>query len=234
MKATPAYAPRPGVIRTFHPRRSRIGATAADALDRLWARRGFEIDESEPRRFDRMAMFGRDAPLVVEIGCGMGDATLAMAAGDLDRDYLAVDVHTPGLGALLARAETDGVLNVGVARGDAVEMLRQSMDATSIDAIHVFFPDPWPKARHHKRRLIRSDVAALMRDRLRPGGVLHVATDWPHYATQMLEVLAADPGLRNTVDGFAPRPESRPMTKFEIRGIAAGRTIHDLVFVRAA
>ena len=210
-----------------------MSPTAADALARLWADRGFDIDETTPVELDRTALFGRDAPLVLEIGCGMGEAMVAMAAADPGRDYLGVDVHTPGLGAMLARAEVDGIRNLAVARGDAVELLRHGVEPASLEAIHVFFPDPWPKARHHKRRIIRPEIVALMRDRLRPGGVLHTATDWVHYAEQMRDVLTADPGLRNTTDGYASHPTSRPLTKFERRGIAAGRSIHDLVFVRA-
>lgn len=209
-----------------------MSPTAAEALARLWTRRGFDVDETAPVELDRDALFDRRAPLVLEIGCGMGEAMLAMAAADPERDYLGVDVHTPGLGAMLARADADGIRNVAVARGDAVELLRHGVRSASLDAINVFFPDPWPKARHHKRRIIRPEIVALMRDRLRPGGVLHTATDWVHYAEQMLDVLAADPGLRNTADGFALRPTGRPLTKFERRGIAAGRSIHDLVFVR--
>jgi tRNA (guanine-N7-)-methyltransferase len=232
--AAPEYPPRPGVIRTFHPRRGRLSPTAADALARLWATRGFEIDEPTPAPLDRARLFGRVAPLVVEIGCGMGEATFAMAAADPARDYLGVDVHTPGLGTLLARAEAAGIDNVAVARGDAVELLRHSVEPASLDAVNVFFPDPWPKARHHKRRIIRTEIVALIRDRLRVGGTLHVATDWPHYAGQILAVLTADPGLRNTAGGFAARPASRPLTRFEARGAAAGREIRDCVFVRAA
>ena len=209
-----------------------MSPTAADALARLWADHGFDIDETTPVELDRASLFGRVRPLVLEIGCGMGEAMLAMAAADSERDYLGVDVHTPGLGAMLARAEIDGIRNLAVARGDAVELLRHCVGPASLDAINVFFPDPWPKARHHKRRLIRPDVVVLMRDRLRPGGALHLATDWVHYAEAMRDVLTADPGLRNTSDGYAPRPPDRPLTKFERRGIAAGRSIHDLVFVR--
>jgi len=213
-------------------------ATAADALRRLWDRRVFDIDEATPRGFDRLALFGRIAPLVVEIGCGMGDATLAMADADPMRDYLGIDVHTPGLGALLARAEASGVANLAVARGDGVEFLRHGVTSESLDAIHGFFPDPWPKARHHKRRIVRPEIVTLMSDRLRPGGTLHTSTDWAPYADQMLAVLSADPLLHNMFDGFAPRPDGRPfgrpLTKFECRGIAAGRTILDCVFTRVA
>jgi tRNA (guanine-N7-)-methyltransferase len=158
-----------------------------------------------------------------------------MADADPDRDYLAVDVHTPGLANLLALAERDGLTNVRAARGDAVELLRDLLKPGSLDAVHVFFPDPWPKAKHHKRRIVRPDVVALIRERLAPGGVLHCATDWAPYATQMLEVLTADPGLRNTFesyDGYAPPPASRPVTRFERRALAAGRDVYDLVFTR--
>jgi tRNA (guanine-N7-)-methyltransferase len=244
--------PPPGVathIRTFHPRRGRIGAARADALTRLWPQYGYDIDpggiaasdtdRGDERRsgagFDPVALFGREAPLVLEIGSGMGDATAAMAAADPGRDYLAVDVHTPGLANLLALAESGGLANVRAARGDAVELLRDLMKPGSLDAVHVFFPDPWPKAKHHKRRIVRPDVVALIRERLVPGGLLLCATDWPSYAEQMLEVLSADPGLRNRHDdGYAPRPASRPVTRFERRALAVGRDVYDLEFTRVS
>ena len=219
-------------IRTFHPRRGRMGAVRADALARLWPERGYNIDPAGGAAFDPVGLFGRDAPLVLEIGCGMGETTAAMAAADPDRDYLGADVHTPGLANLLALAERDRLANVRAARGDAVELLRDLMKPGSLAAVHVFFPDPWPKARHHKRRIVRPDVVTLMRERLAPGGLLHCATDWTPYAEQMLEVLGADPGLRNTHSGYAPRPASRPVTKFERRALTAGREIFDLVFTR--
>ncbi len=209
-----------------------MGTTQADALSRLWSERGFDVDETERVVFDPIAMFGRVAPLVLEIGSGMGDATITMAAADPDRDYLAVDVHTPGLGNLLAHAEESGLANVAAARGDALELLQHSLAPGTLDAIHVFFPDPWPKARHHKRRIIQPARVALMRDRLRIGGLLHTATDWPDYAEQMLEVLSADGSLLNAHEGFAPRGE-RPITKYERRGTAAGRPIHDCEFIRS-
>jgi tRNA (guanine-N7-)-methyltransferase len=209
-----------------------MGTTQADALTRLWAERGFDIDETDRVAFDQLAMFGRRAPLVLEIGSGMGDATITMAAADPGRDYLAVDVHTPGLGNLLAQAEAQRLTNVGAARGDALELLEHAIAPGALDAIHVFFPDPWPKARHHKRRIIQPARVALMRDRLRIGGLLHTATDWPHYAEQMLEVLAADGCLLNAHEGYAPRGE-RPITKYERRGTDAGRPIHDCEFIRS-
>lgn len=191
--------------------------------------------DTHTRAFDPAELFGRlpgapERPLVLEIGCGMGEATVERAAADPGRDYLGVDVHTPGLGNLLSLARDSGLTNVRAARGDAVELLRDLVKPGSVDTIQVFFPDPWPKARHHKRRIIRPDLVALMRERLRPGGVLHCATDWADYAEQMLQVLSADPGLVNTADGFAPRPDWRPVTKFERRARAAGRDVFDLVF----
>jgi tRNA (guanine-N7-)-methyltransferase len=227
---TPANAAGPH-IRTFHPRRGRIGAVRADALARLWPRWGYDIDPAGAA-FDAEALFGRVAPLVLEIGCGMGEATAAMAKADPGRDYLAADVHTPGLANLLATAEREGLANVRAARGDAVELLRDLMKPDSLDAVHVFFPDPWPKAKHHKRRIVRPDVIALVRERLRPGGVLHCATDWAPYADDMIRVLRSDPCLRDLHGGFAPRPPHRPVTKFERRALAAGRDVFDLVFER--
>ncbi len=200
-------------------------------LQRRWVTHGHTIGAGP---LDVSRLFGRDAPLVLEIGAGMGDATIGMAAADPDRNYLAVDVHLPGLSRLLARAEREGVANVRAARGDALALLRDrnSIGPGTADAIHIFFPDPWPKARHHKRRLIQPATVALLRDRLRPGGILHTATDWADYADQMLEVLAADPGLVNVFDRAAPRPAYRPVTKYEQRGTDAGRAIVDLIFIR--
>jgi tRNA (guanine-N7-)-methyltransferase len=177
-------------------------------------------------------LFGREAPVVLEIGSGMGDATVAMAAADPGRDYLAVEVHTPGIANLLAMVERRGLANVRVADGDAVDLLRHLLAPESLAAIHVFFPDPWPKSRHHKRRLIQPDHVALLRSRLVDGGVLHCATDWAEYAVVMRQTLDADPELVNTHPGYAPRPAYRPITKFERRGLAAGHRIHDLIYRR--
>jgi tRNA (guanine-N7-)-methyltransferase len=208
-----------------------MSPAAHDALQRRLAALGHTIGSGP---LDVVGLFGRDAPLVLEIGAGMGDATLEMAAADPQRNYLAIDVHTPGIAKLLASAESMGLSNLRGARGDAIELLRDSasMPSGTVDAIHIFFPDPWPKARHHKRRMIQPDTVALLRDRLRPGGILHTATDWADYAEQMLEVLRADPQLRNLFDGPAPRPEHRPQTKYERRGAEAGRVIVDLIFAR--
>lgn len=220
-------------ITTFYPRRGRVSGRHEDALTRLWPTYGVTIADPYPL-LDPAALFGRRAPLVLEIGSGMGDATVAMAAADPGRDYLAVEVFPPGLGNLLAVVEERGLANVRVAQGDALHLLRHMLAPDSLDAVHVYFPDPWPKARHHKRRLIQPDNVALLRSRLAVGGVLHCATDWADYAEQMAEVLDGADGLANLHDGFAPRPAHRPVTKFEQRGIAAGRRIFDLLYRRTA
>jgi tRNA (guanine-N7-)-methyltransferase len=215
-------------IRTFHPRRGRMSARHADALTGLWPAFGLTVDDGDRSPLDLAGLFGRTAPRVLEIGFGMGDSTAAMAAADPGRDYLAIEVHTPGIGNLLALVGELGLTNVRVAHGDAMELVHR-LAPDSLDAIHVFFPDPWPKARHHKRRLIQPANVVLLRRLLRPGGVLHCATDWPDYAEAMAETLAADPGLRQVVDGVPPRPA----TKFERRGTEAGRPIADLLYRRA-
>ncbi|MET0434265.1 MAG: tRNA (guanosine(46)-N7)-methyltransferase TrmB [Cellulomonas sp.] len=229
-------------IRTFHPRRAALGERRTDALDRLWPRYGVSVHDpalglpptTPDGALDTARLFGRTAPLVLEIGSGMGDATAAMAAADLGRDYLAVEAHLPGIANLLVLVEEQGLTNVRVAHGDALDLVRRTVAPGSLDAVHVFFPDPWPKARHHKRRIIAPDHVALLRSRLRLGGTLHCATDWAEYAEQMLEVVDADPGLTNPYRGFAPRPAHRPVTKFERRGAEAGRPSHDVIATRTA
>jgi tRNA (guanine-N7-)-methyltransferase len=214
-------------IRTFHPRRGRMSARHADALVQLWPAYGLTVVDGDRTPLDLGVLYGRDAPRVLEIGFGMGEATAAMAAADPGRDYLAVEVHTPGIGNLLALVRALGLTNVRVAHGDAMELVHR-LAPGSLDAVHVFFPDPWPKARHRKRRLIQPGNVGLLRERLRPGGVLHCATDWPDYAVAMAGALEADPGLRERHDG----PAHRPVTKFERQGVRAGRPIVDLVFGR--
>ncbi|GAA2499148.1 tRNA (guanosine(46)-N7)-methyltransferase TrmB [Winogradskya humida] len=218
-------------IRTFHPRRGRMGNRHADAFAELWPTLGITIEDGDRTPIEFAELFGRRAPGVLEIGFGMGEGTALMAAADPGRDYLGVEVHTPGIGNLLALVGEQGLTNVRVAHGDAIELVRRIAPG-SLDSVHSFFPDPWPKARHHKRRLIQPAYVALLRERLRPGGTLHCATDWAHYAEAMAETLDADPGLENTFDGYAPRPQHRPVTKFEQRGVQAGREIFDLVYRR--
>jgi tRNA (guanine-N7-)-methyltransferase len=226
MCVTPVIIAEMQKITTFYPRRGRVSGRHEDALTRLWP--AFGVDIPGPL-LDTEELFGRVAPLVLEVGSGMGDAIIEMAAADPERDYLAVEVFPPGLGNTLANVESLGLTNVRVASGDALELLRHMLPPGCLDAVHIFFPDPWPKSRHHKRRLIQPENVALIRSRLRPGGVLHCATDWEHYAEQMIEVLDADPELRG---GIVPRPERRPLTKFEKRGLGAGRPITDLIYTR--
>lgn len=227
-------------LRTFHPRRATLGRDREHALAHLWPRFGFSVHDdalggaptTPDGALDTRALFSRDAPLVLEIGSGMGETTAAMAAADPGRDYLAVEAHLPGVANLLVLLDRAGLTNVRVAHGDALDLVRRRVPEGTLDAVHVFFPDPWPKARHHKRRLVQPTHVALLRSRLRVGGTLHCATDWADYAEQMLDVLTADPGLENTADGFAPRPAHRPVTKFEQRGLDLGHAVHDVVVRR--
>ncbi|MER6558284.1 tRNA (guanosine(46)-N7)-methyltransferase TrmB [Streptomyces sp. NPDC001027] len=219
-------------IRSFQPRRSRVTAGQADALQRLWAKWGLDIDG---RRVDLAELFGAaDRPVVLEIGFGMGEATAQMAAADPGTDILAVDVHTPGQGNLLGLADRNALSNVRVANGDAIILLREMLPADSLDGLRVYFPDPWPKKRHHKRRLIQPEFLDLAATRLKPGALVHCATDWEPYAEQMLEVLTAHPDFENTQadGGYAPRPDFRPLTRFEGQGLDKGHVVNDLLFRR--
>ncbi|WP_448058557.1 tRNA (guanosine(46)-N7)-methyltransferase TrmB [Cellulomonas hominis] len=224
-------------VRTFHPRRSPLGPQREDALARLWPGLGFSVHDpalgapplTPDGTLDTAALFGRVAPVVLEIGSGMGETTAAMAAADAGRDYLAVEAHLPGIAHLLTLVEDQGLTNVRLAHGDGLDLARRLLPEGSLDAVHLFFPDPWPKARHHKRRIVAPDHVALLRTRLAVGGTLHCATDWEPYAQQMLEVVAADPGLDNPSGGYVPRPAHRPVTRFEQRGLDLGHPIHDVI-----
>jgi len=208
---------------------SRTSNAQQRAVDELLPRFGIGF---EPRLLDLDAVFGRQAPRILEIGFGMGEVTAQLAQFHPERDYLGIEVHTPGVGNLLKLIDEHGLTNLRIIRHDAVEVLQQMIPVDAFDGVHVFFPDPWPKKRHHKRRLIQPEFVHLLASRIRPGGYLHFATDWEDYATQMLEVLAAEPRLANTTTGFAPRPASRPQTKFETRGLKLGHEVRDLLFHR--
>jgi tRNA (guanine-N7-)-methyltransferase len=211
-------------IRTFHPRRGRMSDARIEAVATLLPRYGVPDGP-----LDLDALFaGR--PVALEIGFGLGHATLEMALDDDTTGILAVDVHTPGVARLLQEVDDHGLEHVRVVHDDAVDLLRQRIPEASLAAIRIFFPDPWPKARHHKRRIVRPDLVSLMASRLAAGGVLHCATDWAPYAEAMLEVLTAEPRLVNAYADYAPRLE-RPMTKFERTGIEKGHEVADLVFV---
>nr|WP_218107700.1 tRNA (guanosine(46)-N7)-methyltransferase TrmB [Micromonospora peucetia] len=208
-----------------------MSSRQTDALDQLWPVYGLRVPEQPGTPVDLAGLFARRAPLVLEIGSGMGDTTAEMAAADPDRDYLAVEVHTPGIANLLDLLDRHALRNVRVAQGDALDLVA-GLPAGALDAVHIFFPDPWPKSRHHKRRIIQPAHVALLRSRLAPGGTLHCATDWAEYAEAMRVTLDADPGLVNAHDGFAPRPAHRPVTKFERRALRADRPIFDLIYRR--
>jgi tRNA (guanine-N7-)-methyltransferase len=223
-------APQPATrIRSFVVRPGRLGPGQARALAELAPRFVLAFEE---RPLDVEAAFGRDAPLVVEIGFGMGVATLRMALDAPHTNFLGIEVHPPGVGSLLKQIGQAGAANIRIVRHDAVEVLDRMVAPDSLAGVNVFFPDPWHKTRHHKRRLVQPPFARLVASRLRAGGLFHCATDWQPYAEQMLDVLSAEPMLANTADGYAQRPATRPVTKFETRGLARGHGVWDLVFAK--
>lgn len=223
--------PRLRRIRSFVRREGRMTPGQQRALEVLFERYALAV---EGERLDLDAVFGRRAPRHLEIGFGMGDNLLAMAGAHAENDYLGIEVYRPGIGRLLNGAAEAGISNLRVFNGDAVEVLEKRIGDEALDAVYVFFPDPWPKKRHHKRRLISPAFVQLLTRKLKRGGHLYLATDWEDYAGQMLEVLNAAPGLQNQAPdgGFIPRPEFRTPTKFERRGQALGHGVWDLAFVR--
>ncbi|QPP10787.1 tRNA (guanosine(46)-N7)-methyltransferase TrmB [Streptomyces bathyalis] len=249
--ADPAGSHHERRIRSFQPRRSRVTSGQRAALRRLWPQWGFDIDGM--RRIDLAELFadpGRpgtveksaeragqreeERPVVLEIGFGMGEATAEMAAAEPETDLLAVDVHTPGQGNLLRLAEERGLTNVRVGNGDAIILLREMLAPECLSGLRVYFPDPWPKKRHHKRRLIQYEFLDLAAGPLRSGALVHCATDWEPYAEQMLDVFSGHPAYENTQldGGFAPRPAIRPRTRFEEQGLEKGHKVRDLLFRR--
>lgn len=218
-------------IRSYVLRMGRLTDGQQRAFDEYWPRFGLSHSNGS---LDYAAVFGRDAPRVLEIGFGMGQSLVAMAAAAPTTDFIGIEVHRPGVGKLLHSMEAEGVENIRIYCHDAVEVLRDCIPPASLDTIQIFFPDPWHKKRHHKRRLIQPAFAEQLVAYMKPGGILHLATDWENYAGQMLEVLTATPGLENTAGsgGYAPKPESRPLTKFEQRGERLGHGVWDLLFRR--
>ncbi|MGH3692837.1 MAG: tRNA (guanosine(46)-N7)-methyltransferase TrmB [Pseudonocardiaceae bacterium] len=204
------------------------------AWERSWERWGVDVMELPEGPLDTAGWFGRAAPVVLEIGSGMGESTAAMALDTPELHHLAVEVYQPGLAQLLLRIEQAGITNLRLLRGDAYLVLREHLTAGGLHAVRIYFPDPWPKRRHHKRRLVNPELVALVASRLAPGGTLHLATDWEPYAQEMLEAGTAEPALRNTSTGdtFTPRPSWRPVTKFEQRARDEGRVVRDLLFTR--
>jgi len=214
-------------IRSFVLRQGRLSDAQRRAVDELLPRFGIPF-QRVPLDVDQL--FGRTAPKILEIGFGMGETTATIAQSHPECDYIGIEVHTPGVGALLRQIATLGLTNIRIVQHDAVEVLDCMIAPESLDGVHIFFPDPWPKKRHHKRRLVQPGFLAALAARMKPGAYLHVATDWEDYALQMLEVLSAERVLVNAVEEFAERPATRPETKFESRGLRLGHKVWDLVF----
>jgi tRNA (guanine-N7-)-methyltransferase len=222
-------------IRSYVLRAGRVGPGQARALAEIgpqfvlpYQAGLIDLDAA----FGRAASNSNPAPRILEIGFGMGEGLAEIAAAHPENDYIGVEVHTPGVGALLKQLGERGLSNVRVIQHDAVEVLTRMLAPASLAGVHIFFPDPWHKKRHHKRRLIQAPLVQLLASRIQPGGYIHLATDWQDYAEQMLAVLSAEPLLANTVADYAPRPDTRPLTKFEQRGIRLGHGVWDLVFRR--
>jgi tRNA (guanine-N7-)-methyltransferase len=232
---TDAEAGRAGrplrTVRSFVVRAGRMTVAQQRAWQELWPRHGIDTGD---RPLDFVQAFGREARRTLEIGFGNGESLVALAAAHPDRDFLGIEVHRPGIGHLLLRAQASGVTNLRVICGDAVEVLRDCIPRESLDEVLLYFPDPWPKKRHHKRRIVQDAFVALVASRLRSGGTLRMATDWEPYAAQMLEVAGACAALVNESagGGYAARPESRPVTRFERRGERLGHGVWDLAFRR--
>jgi tRNA (guanine-N7-)-methyltransferase len=227
--SVPAGVAHPRTIRSFVRRAGRTTTGQARAFEELGPR--FVLPYA-PGAFDASAAFGRSAPLVLEIGFGMGEATAHIAGVLPENNFLCCEVHEPGVGALLKRIGEHGLSNIRILAHDAVEVIDHMLAPGTLDGVHIFFPDPWHKTKHNKRRLIQPPLAAKLVQRLKPGGYLHCATDWQPYAEQILQVLQAEPLLKNTADGYAPKPHYRPLTKFENRGLKLGHGVWDVVFTR--
>jgi tRNA (guanine-N7-)-methyltransferase len=218
------------ILRSFVRRSGRITTAQQRALDTLWLRYGLD----QKNLLNLAEVFGRQAEIHLEIGFGMGDALVTMAKTHPEHNYLGIDVHRPGIGSLLLKIEAEQLTNVRVLEADAVEVLQNYLPPTSLAVVYLFFPDPWPKKRHQKRRLVQPEFVHLLAQRMKPGGHLNLATDWQDYAEQMLQVLEATSDFVNgyTKGKFAPRPTERPLTKFEQRGQRLGHQVWDLIYWR--
>ncbi|MXS86065.1 tRNA (guanosine(46)-N7)-methyltransferase TrmB [Nitrosomonas sp. HPC101] len=218
-------------IRSYVLRQGYFSSAQRHAYESLLPRYGIPFSENP---IDLNLAFGRITPKILEIGSGMGETTAEIAGQHPEKDFVAIEVHAPGIGNLLGQIEKHGLTNLRIIPHDAKPVLQHMFTDESLDGIHIFFPDPWPKTRHHKRRLIQSDFVSLLCSRLKPGGYLHIATDWEDYATHILHVLHNEPRLINTTADYASRPPYRPLTKFEQRGMKLGHTIRDLIFSKTA
>ena len=218
-------------IRSFVLREGRMTKGQQQALDELFPRFGVSLSQGL-LNFD--VLFGRLAPRILEIGFGNGASLAKMAAQHPQNDYFGIEVHRPGVGNLLLQIKAQELTNIRVSHDDAIEVLQQQIPDQALDAVYLFFPDPWHKRKHHKRRIVQSDFVQLIRRKLKSGGIFHMATDWQHYAEHMMKVMSAAEGFENTVgvEHYAPRPEYRPLTKFEQRGQKLGHGVWDLIFRR--
>lgn len=223
------YDPTEHRIRSFVTRAGRLSTAQARAIEMLAPQYLVPYVKTES---DFEKIFGRHAPTIFEIGFGMGETTAIIASGMPEKNFIGVEVHTPGVGSLLKQIGEQGITNLRLIQHDAVEVLTNMIAPVSLAGAHIFFPDPWHKARHNKRRLIQAPFINLLVSRIQSGGYVHCATDWQDYADQMLEVLSAEPALQNTAETFAHRPDYRPVTKFENRGLRLGHGVWDLVFVK--
>jgi tRNA (guanine-N7-)-methyltransferase len=223
------YDPTEHRIRSFVTRAGRLSTAQARAFDEQGPK--FLVPYTKAP-LDFAQAFGRSAPVVLEIGFGMGDTTAHIARAMPETNFLGVEVHTPGVGSLLKQIGEQGIENLRLIQHDAFEVLNHMIPDQSLAGFHIFFPDPWHKARHNKRRLIQPPFVKLLCDKLAPGGYIHCATDWEDYAIQMLEVLGNEPLLQNTAEGYAEKPGYRPLTKFENRGLKLGHGVWDLVFTK--
>jgi tRNA (guanine-N7-)-methyltransferase len=225
----PDAARRP--VRSYVLRQGRLSPAQSRALETLSARYALPFAATP---LDFAQTFGRNAPVVLEIGCGMGETSAAIAQARPDIDFIGVEVHGPGVGALLNRIDAARLTNLRIVQHDAVEVVDAMIPERSLAGIHVYFPDPWPKKRHHKRRLLKPAFVSALARRLAPGGYLHVATDWAPYAEEILMALSSEPLLANAAQRYSPRPAWRPQTKFEARGLKLGHEVFDLLFRREA
>jgi len=223
----PPASPGAAHIRSFVHRRGHMTQGQKRALERLL---GLWSIPYSPQQIDLAQTFSRLAPTILEIGFGMGETSAQIAANQPETNFLGVEVFDAGVGALLKRIEDAALQNLRIVQHDAVEVVRDMLAPATLAGVHIYFPDPWPKKRHHKRRLIQPPFIALLAERIAPGGYLHCATDWQDYAEQMLAVLGGEPRLQNLHAGYAPRPASRPLTKFEARGLRLGHGVWDLLF----
>ncbi|MEW8659032.1 MAG: tRNA (guanosine(46)-N7)-methyltransferase TrmB [Candidatus Thiodiazotropha endolucinida] len=216
-------------IRSYVLRQGRLTEGQQRAFQALWPQYGLTLDQ-QPLRF--ASLFGREAPVTLEIGFGNGEALAQIAARHPEQDFLGVEVHTPGVGHLMLKLAEQASDNVRIVQADAMELLRHHMPEAALDRVQLYFPDPWHKRRHHKRRIVQQAFADLIHQALKPGGVIHMATDWEEYARQMLDVFTQHDGFRNQAGkgNFSPRPDTRPLTKFEQRGQQLGHGVWDLLF----